>query len=323
MTIRDGIKTITLAAAQMTCNDGDIAGNLAHAGEFVEMAKEARADILVFPEFMPEGFRLTEELWDIGEPTSGTSERWLMENARRTGMYIGASYLRSDGQDFYNTFALAAPDGTIAGRVDKENPSLWEAYFFRGGSGAHVIETELGRIGVGICFDNHVWQVAESIRAAGIDLMLMPHSFFTPNQPSKLVSQSDLDRLKGLPGSVAGLYNRHLGVPVLMVNKSGAWDSPLPTRLFPKADSNRFSGQSQILAANGTVLSKLDLEEGLAVAEVSLAQTKRAEPFAKYSRYIYPGSVGREYIRFVECLARRAYKQSAIRALKAGHASVQ
>ena len=322
MITRNGTKTIRLAAAQMISIDGNVAANLAHAREFVDQAANAGADLLVFPEFMPEGFRLTEELWDCGEPMGGPTERWLCENAKRTGMHIGTSYLRADGEQFYNTFALAAPNGCICGRVDKGSPSLWEAYFFAGGRGSHVIDTKLGRLGIGICFDNHTWQVAESIRQAKIDVMLMPHSYFTPDITSRLVSQNDLDRLRNLPGSVARLYNKQLGVPVLLVNKSGKWDSPLPTKLFPKAESSSFSGKSMILGADGAVLSGLESAEGLAVAEVELQRAVQpAAPFHKYSRYIYPGSMGREYIRFVEWTARRSYTRSAVRRQKAKLAS--
>jgi hypothetical protein len=34
--------------------------------------------------------------------------------------------------------------------------------------------------------------------------------------------------MNGLPGSVARLYNGWFGAPVLMCNKSGEWDSPVP-----------------------------------------------------------------------------------------------
>ena len=48
-------------------------------------------------------------------------------------------------------FVLAGPDGEIAGRGYKTNA---EANVFRRGRSVHVIDTAIGRIGIGICADN-------------------------------------------------------------------------------------------------------------------------------------------------------------------------
>jgi N-carbamoylputrescine amidase len=55
------------------------------------------------------------------------------------------------GEDFHDTFALADPQGRIAGRVLKSVTADLEGRLFRGVPGPHVIATVLGRIGVGIC----------------------------------------------------------------------------------------------------------------------------------------------------------------------------
>lgn len=318
MKILDGNRNVRLAAAQIECVDCDVPANLVHAQQFVKNAAKAGADLLVFPEFMPEGFRLTNELWDTAEPTGGPTEQWLTANAREYGMYIGTSYLEARNGQFYNTFALAEPKGSIAGRVYKRHPSLWEAYFFTGGNGNHFIDTELGRIGVGICFDNHTHDVACKISSSNVDIMLMPHSYFTPMTESKLVSTADIERLNGLPEKVAELYNQNLGVPVLMVNKSGKWDSPVPTKMFPVAKENSFPGCSVIIDSDGRRLVKLNAAEGLALADVKLVESRKKHDVpARYGRYIYPGSIGREYIRFAEWLGRRSYAKSAARRQKA------
>jgi N-carbamoylputrescine amidase len=48
-------------------------------------------------------------------------------------------------------FVLASPDGQIAGRACKASA---EANVFRRGRHEHLIETPIGRIGIGICADN-------------------------------------------------------------------------------------------------------------------------------------------------------------------------
>jgi N-carbamoylputrescine amidase len=310
--------TLTVAAAQMICQDGNIDANLAHAESFVRRAAAQGAHLLIFPEFMSPGYRLTPQLWDAGESFDGPTVRWLKETAVRNRIYVGASFLESDGCDFLNTFALSAPNGQIAGAVRKRYPSLWEAYFFKGCDCVNTIDTDIGRLGVGICFDNHTAAVAEAIYESNVDLMLMPHSYCTPTQVSRTVSAQDIERLNSLPGRVARQYNELFGIPVVMVNKSGPWDSPVPPTIFGQPWGYTFSGRSVIIAADGSVQAQLGAEEGLAVGEVTLAPAlKRHTRPVRYGRYIYPGPLGRELFRLVEAAGRLSYQLSAQRRRKA------
>jgi N-carbamoylputrescine amidase len=313
------MKLLTLAAAQITCQDGKVNENLAHATTMAEQAREQGAQLVLFPEFiMPQGYLLTPALWDSAEPFDGPTTHWLTEISRQLGIYIGTSFLEARNGHFVNTFALAEPSGKIVGAVRKHNPSIWEAYFFKGERGAPYFDTDLGRIGVGICFDNHTHEVASAIAASNIDLMLMPHSYCTPTQATKMTSQADIDRLNGLPGHVARLYNEWFGVPVLMCNKSGAWDSPVPDSTLGTPKDFRFSGRSTLLDADGTVCAELGGEEAILVGTVTLdpAQKKQTVP-PKYSRYIYPGAPGREILRLMEWRGSLYYTFSKLRKEKA------
>lgn len=315
------VKEIVAAAAQITCQDGAVQANLAHATTLAEFACAQGAALLLFPEFMPQGYLLTPALWDVAEPFAGPTTRWLCATAQRLNIYVGTSFLEARDGDFLNTFALAEPGGTIVGVVRKRNPSMWEAYFFKGERGAPYIDTDLGRIGVGICFDNHTHEVASAIAAANIDLMLMPHSYCTPTVPTRMTSQADIDRLNRLPGRVARLYNTWFGVPVLMCNKSGAWDSPVPDHTLGEPKNFRFSGRSLLLDANGEVCGELGEEEAVLVGAVKLDPTlKKQHRPSKYSRYIYPGSPGREIIRLMERRGRLSYTLSRVRKAKAAQA---
>ena len=317
------MKQIVVAAAQITCQEGAVQENLVHATALAAEAHALGAQLLLFPEFMPQGYLLTPALWDAAEPFDGPTTCWLRATARRLSLYVGTSFLEVRNGDFLNTFALAEPAGAIIGAVRKRNPSLWEAYFFKGERGAPYLDTDLGRIGVGICFDNHTHEVASAVAAANIDLMLMPHSYCTPTVPTKLTSQADIDRLNGLPGRVARLYNGWFGVPVVMCNKSGAWDSPVPDHTLGVPNGFRFSGRSLILDADGNMRGELGDEEAVLVGVVTLDPTlKRQGRPPKYSRYIYPGSAGREIIRLMEWRGQMSYAFSQTRKSKALRSSL-
>jgi N-carbamoylputrescine amidase len=179
---------------------------------------------------------------------------------------------------------------------------------------------------VGICFDNHTYAVAQAIAHSDIDLMLMPHSYCTPTQPTRTIGQADIDRLNENPLRVARLYNNEwLGVPVALINKSGAWDSPVPHTLLGQPLGYCFSGRSMILDADGSVRAQMGDEEGVAVADVYLDPTckKHSQP-PHYSRYIYPGPIGREILRVNEWAGANHYRASALRkSMAAQHKTTQ
>ncbi len=312
------MKKLTLAAAQITCQDGKVQENLVRATQMAEQAQTRGAQLVLFPEFMPQGYLLTSALWDSAEPFDGPTTDWLSETSRRLGIYLGTSFLEVRNGHFLNTFALTDPSGKILGAVRKRNPSMWEAYFFKGERGNPYLDTDLGRIGVGICFDNHTHEIASAVSQSNIDLMLMPHSYCTPTQPTKMTSQADIDRLNGLPVRVAHLYNEWFGIPVLMCNKSGVWDSPVPDTTLGTPKDFRFSGHSTLLDADGSLRGELGDEETVLVGTVTLDPSlkKQTRP-PKYSRYIYPGSAGREIIRLMEFRGSLSYTFSKLRKDKA------
>ena len=88
----------------------------------------------------------------------------------------------SRGEDFFNVFALATPGGQIAGRVPKQQAASVEAYLFRGQESSHIIETDLGRVGVGICYDNVFRFTADALIAGDADIAVMSYSAPTPQR---------------------------------------------------------------------------------------------------------------------------------------------
>jgi N-carbamoylputrescine amidase len=312
------MKTLKVSVAQITCHDGNVKYNLSHAYEMASEANKKGAELLLFPEFMSQGYRLTEEIWNSAEPFDGATTRWLCETARQFNMYIGSSFLESLTGHFLNTFVLAGPSGEIAGTVRKRYPSMWEAYFFKGYSGDHTFETDFGRVGVGICFDNHTHKVASLIAKGKPDIVLMPHSYCTPTNPNKLSTTEDIERLKNLPLMVARLYNGFLGVPVIMCNKSGSWDSPVPNKILGIPKDFKFSGKSAIIDADGVTVTELNDQEAIGFGQVNLNPGMRKNDIIpKHSRYLYPGPIGREIIRLIELQGYLKYSFSRKRQRKA------
>ncbi|HUH97764.1 MAG TPA: carbon-nitrogen hydrolase family protein [Anaerolineales bacterium] len=293
-----------IAAVQMGSQEGAVMANLAHAATLVERAARDGADFVLLPELMPSGYRWDKLIWRAAETKDGPTVRWLRETSARLHSWIGTSFLETDGRDFFNTFVLTTGEGEEAGRVRKQFPSIGEALFFKGEGGTHVIETALGRIGVAICFDAHTVSVARLLSDQSIDLMLIPHCYSIPREPSQGASLQDLERMKDNLRGIAPYYARLLGIPAVSVNKCG------PARA-PKSEGYLFPGLSTIVDSDGTVRAHLGAQEGVISAEVTLdgARKRRGTP-RPYGRYVYPGPPGRELFAAVEGVGRIWYNLS-------------
>src|SRR5690348_15149798 len=103
------VKHIAVAAVQMDCQVGCVDANLERATHLIEVAVERGAQLVLLPELMPSGYQLTEALWDSAEPFNGRTVEWLTSLAQRLGVYLGATFLEAEREDFFNTFTLATP----------------------------------------------------------------------------------------------------------------------------------------------------------------------------------------------------------------------
>jgi len=175
-TTKPSSRSLRIAVIQMKSLDHDIDGNLRQAATYADEAAAQGAQFVLFPEFMATGSYLSFDTWDSAEPSQGKSVRWLKSTSKRLHIWLGASFFEASGEDFYDTFVLAAPWGEEAGRVRKQVPAGPEAYFFRGDVGSHVISTAIGKIGVGICAENYYCFAASQFLKDSADFIVMPHS---------------------------------------------------------------------------------------------------------------------------------------------------
>ena len=247
-------KHIVVAAVQMDCQVGCVDANLERATQFIEVAAQRGAQLILLPELMPSGYQLTEALWDCAEPFDGHIVGWLTSLAQRLGIYLGTTFLEAAGEDFFNTFALATPDGAITGRMRKSPPASLEAYFYRAGNDTHVMDTALGRIGVGICYENLLYARLRDLYHASVDLVLQPAA---AGRPKPLIS-GDLERFDRMVRGIAPHYAKVLGVPVVLANRAGSLDTALPGGAGDLVSS--FPGLSTIVDSDGAVKAVLGEE---------------------------------------------------------------
>jgi len=311
-------RSLRVAAAQMVSVNGDRRANLERAGSWVQRAADAGAQLVVLPELFSGGYCLTEAAWEMAEPQNGSTEAWLRDTARRLSIYLGGSYLQAREQDFFNVFALATPDGSIAGRVPKQQPASVEAFLFRGQESTHIIDTDVGRIGVGICYDNLFRFTAEAMIGGDADIALMAFSAPTPQQ-TWYYSRKRAEEFLASYRHGAQNYARMLGIPAIQVNKSGSWQSRLPGP-FPSQDS-KYGGQSEIADNDGRIVAELADEEAMIVGDVTMDPARKARSLGKertrYGRWIAPVPLEFRIYRLIEMAGSLAYVTNRRRRAKA------
>jgi N-carbamoylputrescine amidase len=300
-------ETLRVAAVQVESHTGAVKNNLSRAETWVGTAARGGAKLVVCPELLAAGYVYDEAIWSSAEARSGPTEEWLGRLASAYGIYLGASYLEAEGDDFYNTFALAGPKGAVVGRVRKESLPGFEGSYFRSSNGPKFIDTEIGRMAIGICQDNHSARFFRRVMRDDVDLILMPHSAPCPRAGAEMMRES----LR----AIAPFYARAFGVPVVLSNKAHTPScTPIPFVPALRLDFS-FAGLSSVCDADGRVVDRLAEKEGIAMGDVMLDPAKKRRPEPPKDAYWslpppgYPRLTAAAY-EVMEALGKRAYARN-------------
>ena len=229
---------VAVAAIQMDARVGALEDNLARAGRLVEEAAGQGAQLVVLPELFNTGYEYTDRNHALVEPLDGRTGTWIVETARRLGVHLVGTFPACiEGQD-YITALLAAPSGRCC-IYRKNHVAFWENCYFARGAEAAVARTELGRIGLLICWDEVFADLARAYQGR-VDLLCIPSS-----PPVYLGTLEDgggnvlarLERMALLGKVVDGVdwftraqeaHARGAGVPVVYAARCGTFCSPIP-----------------------------------------------------------------------------------------------
>jgi predicted amidohydrolase len=143
-----------VAAIQHDIAWEDPPSTFARLDPMIDEAVGAGARLVVLTEMYSTGFSMQTE--KIAEPVDGPSTEYLVDQARKHGVWVGASLPeRPDGQALpFNRFVLAEPDGT-AHRYAKIHPFSYAREHERFAAGAeHVtVDVEGVRASLFVCYD--------------------------------------------------------------------------------------------------------------------------------------------------------------------------
>lgn len=146
-----------IVLAQINPTVGDVKGNLAMCVDAVTKARDAKADVVVFPELVLSGYPPEDLLFrrDFMSSCRAASEA-LADRAKDIVIIFGTPWC--DEEDKLRNAAVVASKREIAGLYFKRHLPTYgvfdeDRYFESGPSGSGVFETDSGTIGVSVCED--------------------------------------------------------------------------------------------------------------------------------------------------------------------------
>jgi predicted amidohydrolase len=254
--------------------DVDVAANLEACERLADEAGSAGADCIVLPEFFPTGIGFVPELADAALRPDGEATELLRSLALRHGALVGGSFLCRDGDgEVRNAFLLATPDGEIAGRHDKDLPTMWENAFYTGGNDDGVMEAGDLTVGAAVCWELMRTQTVRRLRGR-IDLALTGSGWWSLSDNWPLTKR--LERANHARAiKAAETFALYVGAPVVHAAHAGDLECPMPWSPLPYR--GHFEGGARVCDAEGRVLACRDRHdgEGIAIADV---EPGRREP---------------------------------------------
>ncbi len=242
-------KPLRLALAQVNATVGDIAGNVRKVLSACGRAREAGADLVVFPEMVLPGYP-PEDLLLRSSFIEENLAAWREVAGGARGVTVVAGFVDRDGKGRVCNVAGVAADGRVLGiyrKMHLPNYGVFdEMRYFRRGTEPRIFPVGDARVGITICED--IWvrrgPVAQEAKE-GADLILNISA--SPYHAGKWEERRDL----------VAAHARRTGLPVAYCNLVGGQDELV------------FDGGSMVVAPRGEVIARAAMfSEELLLCEI-------------------------------------------------------
>ena len=175
-----------VAVCQMNAGGGDVQENVATAVRLLEEAGAAGADLAALPELWA-AHGSPVRMRESAAPIPGPLTDAVAEIARARSMWIvGGSVAEAADDHVFNTSCLFDRDGEIVARYRKIHlfdvdlpgqPPLRESVVFTAGEELVTHDTELGRLGLSICYDVRFPELYRGLMTLGAEVVCVPSAF--------------------------------------------------------------------------------------------------------------------------------------------------
>ena len=244
----------TTAVAQMVSKDGDVQANLDTIESLVKEASGRGAAFAVLPELATTGSVGDDRFSDLAEPIPGETSSALCEIAKTYSLYLACGMIERAGSAHHNTAVLCGPDGSLVVTYRKAHLFLSEKSMFSAGRSLCVIDTDLGKIGLTICYDLVFPEYIRALVLSGAELIANCTNWVT-NEYQRTEWGWSGEQVQALARTRA-LEN---GIYVAMADRIGA------------ASGWQSLGHSCVAGPSGRLLAQMGEEAGVVDTEVNLA----------------------------------------------------
>jgi predicted amidohydrolase len=260
---------IKLALCQISSKRENKAANMQKIEEWTIKAQEHDADLAIFPEMSLTAYVLHDQVYSQAEPIPGPSVAKVETLCKKTGMHVifGMPELSDKTQStVYNTAVFVGPQGLI-GKYHKmylpTHSVFEEKRYFRCGYEPATFKTDMGGIGLTICYDVFFPEVFRLARLEGAKLFICISA-----SPAVRRSYFEiLTRARAIENTAYLAY----------VNLTGI------------EEGLQFWGGSHVVSPTGDVLAKARYdEEELVLCNVDYGDLKSAETFIPTIRDLRP-----------------------------------
>ncbi len=241
--------------------------NLATCLKYIDEAASRGANLIVFPEQCLQGYlrHLNQSVssldikyqYDEAEVVPhGPSTKAMMDAARQHEIYVvfGLTERDEDRYDvLYNTAVLVGPEGYV-GRYRKVHQPGDEAHVYWPGDEFPVFDTNIGKIGMLICYDKAFPEVARILATQGAEILAMPTAWALEVVGGNVLTDASTenyilyDRVRAVENGCFFISSNQVGV-------CGDLD---------------YLGHSQIVSPKGKILVSTGYGNGLVTAQVNV-----------------------------------------------------
>lgn len=288
-----GSKKFSVGMIQMSCST-DSKENQAKAEARVIEAARLGAQVVCLPELYRSQYFCREEkaeLFDLAEPIPGPSTEALGRIAKEHKIVIVASLFERRAAGLYhNTAAILGTDGEVMGLYRKmhipDDPLYFEKFYFTPGDlGFKNFQTEFGRLGVLVCWDQWYPEGARLTAMQGADVLFYPTAIGWHPAEKAQYGPGQLDAWRTIQRSHA-IAN---GIYVCAVNRVG-YEGPRPQNPTDPHEKSGLEFWGHTFAADpfGKVLQEADdATEQILIQEIDPAwseEVRRNWPFFRDRR---------------------------------------
>ena len=124
----------------------------------------------------PEGHELYRRYWANSLELSGPAFERIRGTAADAGVFLALGAIERDGGTLYCSVLFFGPDGAFLGKHRKLVPTAAERLVWGQGDGSTitVLDTEIGRVGAVICWENYMPLLRTTMYAKGVQIYLAP-----------------------------------------------------------------------------------------------------------------------------------------------------